>query len=55
MTHSNQDVQDKFRREIFEVIGHDKQPSLSERVNMPYTEATILELQRHAIIGKHET
>ena len=52
-THSNQDVQDELRKEIFEVIGNDKQPSLSERINMPYTEATILEIQRQAVIGKY--
>ena len=52
--HSNQDVQDELRKEIFEVIGKEKQPSLSDRIKMPYTEATILEIQRQAIIGKVE-
>ena len=41
-------------KEIFEVFGKEKQPALSERINMPYTEATILEIQRQAIFGKVE-
>ena len=52
--YSKQDVQDELRKEIFEVIGKEKQPSLSDRIKMPYTEATILEIQRQAIIGKVE-
>ena len=43
---SNQDVQEKLREEIFEIIGKERQPSLSDRNQMHYTQATILEIQR---------
>jgi hypothetical protein len=48
----SQDVQDKVRKEIFEVIGQDCQPSLADMVNMPYTTATIMEIQRLGDVGK---
>ena len=50
--YSNQNVQERLRKEIFEVIGEERQPSLSDKAKMPYTEATILEIQRQSIIGE---
>ena len=40
------DVQAKVREEIYQAIGKDRQPSLADKQKMPYTEATILEIQR---------
>ena len=37
-----------MRQEIYEVIGKERQPSLSDRHQMHYTEATIFEIQRAA-------
>ncbi|PAV86288.1 hypothetical protein WR25_10689 [Diploscapter pachys] len=42
----NQQAQDKVRKEIHEVFGTDRQPNFKERANMPYTNATIQEIQR---------
>ena len=43
-----------MRQEIYEVIGKERQPSLSDRHQMHYTEATLLEIQRTAtgVFGK---
>ena len=51
---SNQSIQEKIRQEIYEVIGKERQPSLSDRHQMHYTEATLLEIQRTAtgVFGK---
>jgi cytochrome P450 family 2 subfamily U polypeptide 1 len=35
------------------VIGEDCQPSLTDRVNLPYTNATIMEIQRMGDIGEY--
>ena len=40
------DVQSRVRDEIFRVVGRDRAPGLSDRSSMPFTEATILEIQR---------
>nr|XP_060611513.1 cytochrome P450 1A5-like [Anolis sagrei ordinatus] len=42
------DVQKKIQEEIDEVIGRARKPRLSDRPLMPYTEAFILEVFRHA-------
>ena len=47
---SYQEVQNRVRQEIFDVIGQTNQPSLTDKAKMPYTEATILEIQRMANI-----
>ncbi|XP_071816908.1 cytochrome P450 2U1-like isoform X2 [Apostichopus japonicus] len=40
------DIQQKISDEIDEVVGGARRPQLSDRPNMPYTEATILEVLR---------
>ncbi|XP_071854953.1 cytochrome P450 2U1-like isoform X1 [Apostichopus japonicus] len=44
MTHPN--VQENVQKELDEVVGREKLPSYSNRGDCPYTEATLLELQR---------
>ena len=41
----------KARQEIFEVLGKDRQARLSDRERLPYTEATIMEIQRAGNVG----
>ncbi|CAH1775796.1 unnamed protein product [Owenia fusiformis] len=40
------DVQTKVRSEIHRVVGKERLPSMHDKVNMPYTEATLVEIQR---------
>jgi hypothetical protein len=42
-------VQEKVRQEIHNTIGKEKQPQLTDK--LPYTKATIMEIQRMANIG----
>ncbi|XP_022240359.1 cytochrome P450 2U1-like isoform X2 [Limulus polyphemus] len=44
------EIQDRIYREIEEVVGKERLPSNAHRNNMPYTEATLMELQRFANI-----
>ncbi|XP_066280169.1 cytochrome P450 2D3-like [Branchiostoma lanceolatum] len=44
MTHP--DVQMKVQAELDEVVGRDRPPAVSDKPNLPYTEATIMEMQR---------
>ncbi|XP_013774211.1 cytochrome P450 2U1-like [Limulus polyphemus] len=43
-------IQDRVYKEIVEVVGKERLPSMVDRNNMPYTEATIMEIQRFANI-----
>ncbi|XP_013393232.1 cytochrome P450 2J2 [Lingula anatina] len=40
------DVQRKVQQEIRSVLGEDEQPSITHKTSLPYTEATIMEIQR---------
>uniref|UniRef100_A0A8C6IJM4 Cytochrome P450 n=1 Tax=Mus spicilegus TaxID=10103 RepID=A0A8C6IJM4_MUSSI len=46
----NPDVQKKVHEEIERVIGCDRAPSLTDKAQMPYTEATIMEVQRLSMV-----
>ncbi|XP_071485174.1 cytochrome P450 2U1-like [Diadema antillarum] len=46
----NEKVQEKVHEELNNVIGRDRLPSLRDRPNLPYTEATLLEIQRFSTI-----
>ncbi|EGT40416.1 hypothetical protein CAEBREN_29368 [Caenorhabditis brenneri] len=40
------EIQDRVRKEIFDVVGTSRLPSMSDKPNMPYTQAVIHEVQR---------
>lgn len=43
---NNLDVQVRVQQEIDDVIGRGRMPSLKDKLLLPYTEATIMEIQR---------
>nr|XP_055045116.1 cytochrome P450 2B15-like [Misgurnus anguillicaudatus] len=55
----NPDVQERCHEEIVQVLGYDRLPSMDDRDKLPYTHATVHEIQRCANItplgGVHET
>ncbi|KAM4708623.1 cytochrome P450 2U1 [Discoglossus pictus] len=44
------DIQEKVQAEIDTVIGRDRPPSLTDKALMPFTEATIMEVQRMTVV-----
>ncbi|XP_072019395.1 cytochrome P450 2U1-like [Amphiura filiformis] len=44
------EIQQKIQEEIDSVVGRNRLPLLSDRNNLPYTRATLLEIQRHATL-----
>ncbi|XP_040198890.1 cytochrome P450 1A5 [Rana temporaria] len=45
---ANPKIQDKIQNELDQVIGRERRPKLSDRSQLPYTEAFILEMFRHS-------
>lgn len=41
---------EKVQREIDAVVGRSRLPSLTDKGTLPYTEATIMEVQRMAVV-----
>lgn len=44
------DIQDKMQKEIDEVIGFHRVPSMTDKGSLPFTEATIMEVQRLTVV-----
>ena len=44
----NPDVMTRCQAEIDDVIGRQREPSMKDKVSMPYVEATLMEIQRVA-------
>ncbi|XP_072043720.1 cytochrome P450 2J6-like [Amphiura filiformis] len=44
------DIQERVQEEIDNVVGRNRLPILSDKTHLPYTEAVILEIQRHASV-----
>ena len=46
------EIQEKVRNEVHKVVGTERQPTLADRANLPFTDATVLEIQRMANVCK---
>ncbi|XP_072019394.1 cytochrome P450 2U1-like [Amphiura filiformis] len=44
------EIQQKIHEEIDSVVGHNRVPLLADQNNLPYTRATLLEIQRHVTL-----
>ena len=40
------DIQKRVQRELDEVVGLERMPSMKDRLNLPFTEAVVMEIQR---------
>ena len=49
------EIQEKARAELHQVVGTDRLPTLADRANLPFTDATIMEIQRMANVCKYLT
>ncbi|KAE8300262.1 Cytochrome P450 2U1 [Larimichthys crocea] len=47
---SHPDIQDKVQAEIDKVVGRHRVPSLTDKGSLPFTEATIMEVQRLTVV-----
>lgn len=47
---THQDIQNKVHQEIVERFGIDEHPSYADRTKLPFTEATLLEIQRSSTL-----
>ncbi|XP_056409493.1 cytochrome P450 1A1-like [Hyla sarda] len=45
---ANPEIQEKIQKELDQVIGRERRPKFSDRAQLPYTEAFILEMFRHS-------
>ena len=45
------DIQEKVAKEIDEVIGQDRLPTLDDRGSLPYTQAAMLETMRYGTVA----
>ncbi|XP_071808795.1 cytochrome P450 2J4-like [Asterias amurensis] len=48
---ANPDVQARVQEELDRVVGQDRMPKLSDEASLPYTQATLLELQRMSTVA----
>ncbi|GMS82559.1 hypothetical protein PENTCL1PPCAC_4734, partial [Pristionchus entomophagus] len=46
----DQEAQDRLRKEILDVVGNDRLPTMADQQKMPYARACVLEVQRRANI-----
>ena len=46
------DIQARVRNELHQVLGTDRLVTLADRANLPFTDATIMEIQRMANVCK---
>ncbi|XP_038051519.1 cytochrome P450 2J2-like [Patiria miniata] len=47
------DIQTKVQKEVDDVIGQTRPPSVADRAHMPYTEATLMEVQRYRTVAPY--
>ena len=47
---NNPGIQSKIQQEIDSAVGDERMPTIADRDHMPYTNATIMEVQRYASV-----
>jgi cytochrome P450 family 2 subfamily U polypeptide 1 len=45
------DIQQKVQKEIDQVVGRTRLPSIADKRNLPFTEAVVLEMHRYATVA----